>query len=103
MLSAEKDVRFVYAGLHTARAFHTARTQPVLTTTGRFSDLRSTSRFLPVPAGQWFRHLSDFRFAIGTNAYSGATVADFHRVPIFTIPANYPEPAIECYLAKEQC
>ena len=29
--------------------------------------------------------LLDFRILAGSSAYSGATVADFHRVPIFTI------------------
>jgi len=66
-------------------AFHIARTQNnVLSTTGRFSDLRLTVRLLPIPFwGTVDDSLLGFPiFWIGADAYSGATVADFHRVPV---------------------
>jgi len=38
----------------------------------------------------------DFRFYIGADAHSGATAADFNRVPVLSIPKqNAPGPAIE--------
>jgi hypothetical protein len=39
---------------------------------------------------------SDFRLYIGADAHSGATAADFNRVPVLSIPEqNTPGPAIE--------
>ena len=56
-------------------------------TTGRFSDLRLTSRLLPIrhkysTADSGQMSLGFPILQIGAGAHSGATVADFNRVPI---------------------
>jgi len=66
-------------------------------TTGRFSDLRLTSRLLPIHLWRTvdkdhkrtplrlavLKCLSDFRLTIGADAYSGAPVSAFNRVPVW--------------------
>jgi hypothetical protein len=37
------------------------------------------------------KFLSDFRLLAGTGAYSGATAADFNRVPVSIISGQMPE------------
>lgn len=92
------------------RAFQIARTQhSVHPTTGRFSGLRLTGRLLPIRRRrivdraflqdleseirdfQGARCLGDFRMCFGTDAHSGATVADFHRVPVCVSQGKDPE------------
>ena len=92
------------APAHVTHAFQVARTQHIVhPTTGRFSDLRPTVRLLPVRRGRtvdWvLSEISDLKFEIsekahalgiseclfGTDAHSGATVADSHRVPVSSI------------------
>lgn len=83
-------------------ASHVARTQHLVhSTAGRSSDSRLTSRLLPIRRVRTVdrpseisdlrfeisesRCLGDFRRTVGTDAYSGATVAEFHRVPVSSI------------------
>jgi hypothetical protein len=71
-------------------ALRHARTLNKQAITGRFSDSHLTEKTLPILKGQWdnfFRH-SDIS---GTDAYSGATATDFHRVPFSHIQPDRPD------------
>jgi hypothetical protein len=71
-------------------AFHFARTQQqCCQQAGRFSDLRLTARLLPIRLRRTVDNsLSDLCGGLDAHntadAYSGATVADSHRVPIWS-------------------
>jgi len=67
-------------------------TQSFRTTTGRFSDLHLTGRFLPARLfEQWTNFFRISGLLAGAGAYSGATAADFNRVPVLIIPGQMPK------------
>jgi hypothetical protein len=66
-------------------ALRHARTLNKLPITDRFSDLRPDERTLPIQKEQWNNFSRPFRLHVETNAYSGATATDFHRVPFSAI------------------
>jgi hypothetical protein len=70
--------------------------------TGRFSDLRPPKEPFPLVFEQWYYFFRSPDFS-GTNAYSGATVTAFHRVPYSAINISFqknkqkiPSPKNEC-------